>query len=210
MKGLILKDFYMAIKYCRFYLVITVIFAIASIYGDSAFFLFYPVLMAGIIPINLISYDEKSKWNVYAGAFPYTRREYVSVKYIVTLIFLGIGIGLIAIAQAVHMFMTGDVDWNSYVTILSVLPALGLISPCILLPTVFKLGVEKGRIVYFAVIFVVCGTFAVLGALSIDLNMGQFLHNIGSWLIPTALGIGGLLLIASWNLSAYLYQRREI
>ena len=43
MKGLILKDFYMAIKYCRFYLVITVIFAIASIYGDSAFFLFYPV-----------------------------------------------------------------------------------------------------------------------------------------------------------------------
>mgnify|MGYP003062745270 CR=1 FL=1 len=86
----------------------------------------------------------------------------------------------VIIAQAVHMFMTGDVDWNSYVTILSVLPALGLISPCILLPTVFKLGVEKGRIVYFAVIFAVCGTFAVLGALSIDLNMGQFMADTNS------------------------------
>lgn len=210
MKGLILKDFYMAIKYCRAYLVITIIFAIFSTYGNSAFFLFYPVLMAGIIPVNLISYDEKSKWNVYVGAFPYTRREFVSVKYIVTLIFLGIGIALIAIAQAIQMYLSGDADWGSYFMIISVLPALGLISPCILLPTIFKFGVEKGRIVYFAVIFAVCGTFGVLGALSIDINMGQFLSNIGSWLIPTALGIGGLLLMASWNLSTYLYQKREI
>ena len=87
MKGLILKDFYMAMKYCRVYLAITIIFAIASIYGNSTFFLFYPVLMAGIIPVNLISYDEKSKWNVYVGAFPYTRREFVSVKYIVCLLY---------------------------------------------------------------------------------------------------------------------------
>ena len=35
MKGLILKDFYMAMKYCRVYLAITIIFAIASIYGNS-------------------------------------------------------------------------------------------------------------------------------------------------------------------------------
>lgn len=210
MKGLILKDFYMAMKYCRVYLAITIIFAIASIYGNSTFFLFYPVLMAGIIPVNLISYDEKSKWNVYVGAFPYTRREFVSVKYIVTLIFLGIGIGLIAIVQAIHMFISGDVDWNSYFTILSILPALGLIPPCILLPTVFKFGVEKGRIVYFAVILAVCGTFGALGALSLDINTGQLLSNMGSWLIPTALGLGGLLLVASWNLSTYLYQRREI
>ena len=64
------------------------IFAAGAVFSDNLFLLFYPIMMAGVVPISLISYDEKSKWNVYAGVFPYSKEELVSVKYIIALLFL--------------------------------------------------------------------------------------------------------------------------
>ena len=63
MKGLLLKDFYMAMKYCRAYVVIAVVFSLFSIWGNTSFLIAYPILLASVIPVNLISYDEKSKWS---------------------------------------------------------------------------------------------------------------------------------------------------
>lgn len=60
MKGLLLKDFYMAMKYCRAYVVIAVVFSLLSIWGNTSFLLAYPVLLASVIPVNLISHDEKA------------------------------------------------------------------------------------------------------------------------------------------------------
>lgn len=60
MKGLLLKDFYMAMKYCRAYVVIAVVFSLFSIWGNTSFLIAYPILLASVIPVNLISYDEKA------------------------------------------------------------------------------------------------------------------------------------------------------
>ena len=57
MKGLLLKDFYMAMKYCRTYVVIAVVFSLFSIWGNTSFLIAYPILLASVIPVNLISYD---------------------------------------------------------------------------------------------------------------------------------------------------------
>lgn len=43
MKGLLLKDFYMAMKYCRAYVVIAVVFSLLSIWGNTSFLLAYAV-----------------------------------------------------------------------------------------------------------------------------------------------------------------------
>lgn len=210
MKGLLMKDFYMAVKYCRAYLALTVIFAVCSVFGDNMFLILYPILMAGVIPVNLISYDEKSKWNVYAGVFPYTRRELVSVKYIVAVIFLGFGIALIAIAQAVNMVSSGNINWNEYFMTIGILPTLGLFTPCVLLPTVFKYGVEKGRVVYYAVVLVICGGFGALVALREDADVVRLLSGLGIGFVPVLLGFGIIILFVSWKLSICFYQTREL
>ena len=76
MKGLLLKDVYMAAKYCRSYLLITLIFLTVSFFGSqNTFFLFYPCLLCGMIPVNLLAYDERSRFLSYTGVRPITRTQ---------------------------------------------------------------------------------------------------------------------------------------
>ena len=60
MRALFLKDWYMAKSYCRSYLFIVAVFAAVSfISSESLFFMAYPTIMFGILPVTLISYDER-------------------------------------------------------------------------------------------------------------------------------------------------------
>lgn len=210
MKGLLLKDLYMAVKYCRFYVAISLVFAAASIWGNNIFFMIYPILMTTVIPVNLISYDEKSKWNIYVGTFPYTREELVSIKYIMTLIFLGIGILMIVAAQAVKMIIYGALDWRLLGLFTASLPVVGLIGPCIMLPAIFKFGVEKGRGIFYGVIIVVCALYGAVGAIGTDAEIMTFLLTGGIWIVPAFLAAGLLLLWGSWRLSVKFYEKREL
>ena len=83
MKGLLLKDLYMVVKYCKAYLLIAVVFLAVSLMGsDNLFFIFYPCLLCGMIPVNLLAYDERSRWPQYCGTLPYTKGQIVSGKYL--------------------------------------------------------------------------------------------------------------------------------
>ena len=62
MSGLLLKELYMARKYCRLHLVITVLFLGMAMLpsAENLFLLFYPSAMASFIPVTLLSYDTQS------------------------------------------------------------------------------------------------------------------------------------------------------
>ena len=165
MKGLLLKDFYMAVKYCRAYVVIAVVFSLLSIRGNTSFLLAYPVLLAGVIPVNLISYDEKSRWNSYSGVFPYSRKQLVSVKYLIALIALAFAIVLVLIGQTAGMLLNNTFDGNFLLSLAALLPAMGILAPSLMLPAIFKFGAEKGRIVFYVIIYGFCAVFGALSAI---------------------------------------------
>ena len=76
MKGLLLKDWYLARKHCRAFLLILFVFAIVSAYSENNVFpVLYPIILSSILPVTLVSYDERSKWQFYADTMPYKRRE---------------------------------------------------------------------------------------------------------------------------------------
>lgn len=51
MKGLLLKDFYMAAKYCKAVLLLVIVFLAASFLGEeNIFFAVYPSMIAGSFP----------------------------------------------------------------------------------------------------------------------------------------------------------------
>lgn len=107
MKGLLLKDFYMATKYCKSYLFVLVAFLAASCCGKtSMFFCYYPCMIFGLIPVNMLSYDERSKWNVYSAALPYSKAQIVSGKYIIGIAAQLAVIIITAATQAVKMQIT--------------------------------------------------------------------------------------------------------
>ena len=74
MKGLLLKDWYMMKMYCKSYHFIAVVFvALSLVSNGNMFFVFYPCLLCGMIPVNLLGYDERSRWMQYSGTMPFTK-----------------------------------------------------------------------------------------------------------------------------------------
>lgn len=210
MKGLLLKDFYMAMKYCRAYVVIAVVFSLLSIWGNTSFLLAYPVLLASVIPVNLISYDEKSRWSRYCGVFPYSRQQLVSVKYLMALIFLAFAIVLVLIGQIARMLLNNTFDVNVVLSLVALLPAMGILAPSLMLPAIFKFGAEKGRVVFYVIICGFCAAVGVLGAIGEEADLANLMISMQSWLIPVITSVSVVLLAASWLLSIKVYRKKEI
>ncbi len=208
MKGLLLKDFYMVIKYYKMYLLILIAFIIGSIGSDDNFFFaFYPCLISGMIPVNLLAYDERSRWNQYCQTLPYTKTQIVSGKYLMGLFVQIAVIILSALAQAVRMNIKGVFDIKSYLMIITMLLILSFFSSSISLPFMFKLGVEKGRTAYFVMIGVICGGSVVASNLLKNIRAIK-LSIIGllSIFCIAAVSIYAL----SWYLSVVFYKKREV
>ncbi len=208
MKGLVLKDLYMMKKYCKAYLLIAVVFiAISFASSENLFFVFYPCLLCGMIPVNLLSYDERSKWLQYSETMPYTKGQIVSGKY---LIGLGTQVTILlitGIAQAIRISINGTFVLGEYLVLMMLLLIMSLLASSITLPFIFKLGVEKGRMAYYIMVGIVCASsIASSNLLSGGVQAEIKLKGILPLICLVGIGIYAL----SWYLSVVFYKNREI
>lgn len=204
MKGLLLKDYYMITKYCRINFIFSIIFiAVALVNEENIFFLFYPCLMAGTIPMTIFSYDEREKWNEYCETLPYKTSEIVSAKYISGIILTVLTVLVISLAEAAKMLYTGTFSFDSLLTLITAAFAASLVSPSLMMPFVYKFGNEKGRTVNFFAIVVVG---AIFGVIQTFLEEGT-LPDLQTVLLIGAAG-SVLLYVLSWNISIKLYSSK--
>lgn len=208
MKGLILKDLYMTRKYFRSYLLILAVFlAVSLVQADNLFFCFYPFLICAMIPVNLLAYDERSHWDVYSLTLPVKRDMIVSAKYLLGLMIQGIVFLLTALVQGVRFAIVPPFQVESYLVLLSLLAMVSLISSSITLPFMFKLGVEKGRMAYYVMIFAICGGAGVAGfAFNEQL---QTTIPFGS-VLALGVALAAAVYALSWYLSIIFYRKREL
>ena len=208
MSGLLLKELYMARKYCRLHLVITVLFLGMAMLpsAENLFLLFYPSAMASFIPVTLLSYDTQSKWDVYFDTLPTSRVQYVSAKYLIGLILGELVLALTAVTQLLAIRLNGEIGLNQLLPLLWGLQAITLVLPTLCLPPIFKLGVEKGRIWSLVMIAVTFGGGAGLTVGVKDWGSFSLPGNLSVWLL-----LGAIVLYAlSWLLSIRLYRTREL
>ncbi len=208
MKGLLLKDLYMMKKYCKAYLLITVVFiAVSFASSENLFFVFYPCLLCGMIPVNLLGYDERSRWLQYSETMPYTKEQIVSGKY---LIGLGTQVSVLlitGIAQAIRMRVSGAFMLGEYLVLMMLLLIMSLLASSITLPFMFKLGVEKGRMAYYIMIGIVCaGSIIASNLLSGGFQAEVKLNGILPFICLVGIGLYAL----SWYLSIVFYKKREL
>ncbi len=208
MKGLLLKDWYMVKKYCRSYLLITIVFVAVSLVSDgNMFFVFYPCLLCGMIPVNLLGYDERSRWMQYSGTLPYTRTQIVCGKYIIGLLAQLAILVVTGIAQAAKMIATGDFVFGDFVVLMLLMLIVSTFTSSISLPFVFKLGVEKGRIAYYIMVGFVCGA----SVLASSVFRRQLMSEIQPNIVLTVLAIVGIgVYIFSWYMSVVFFKKREM
>lgn len=208
MKGLLLKDLYMIAKYCRLYIILSIFFCGMSLFnGENLFLIFYPSMLCGMIPVNLLAYDERSKWLSYSRTMPYTDKQVVASKYLIGLSAQGVMLVVTAIAQVIRMTRDGVFDIQAFAALMIILLAMSLISSSISLPFMFKLGVEKGRMAYFIAVGFVCA-FSVIASKSLS-SAALASHSL-KVLLPIIAIVAISIYALSWYLSVVFYKKREI
>ncbi len=208
MKGLIIKDLYQVGRYCRTMLMVIALFLGVSFFSrENEFFTYYPCLLCGMIPVTLLSYDERSGWSRSALSMPVTRSQLVSGKYLIGLIMVAAATVISAVAAVIRSGVTAGAPMTAaeLVRTAEIMLAVGLMAPALCMPWMFKLGVEKGRMAYYAVIMLFFGGSAAV-------TVG--LREQGSVTIPAGAGhalllVAAVLFAASWALSAAFYKTKE-
>ena len=149
MKGLIIKDFINLKKQSKvigalviFYLLISITSKNNSMFGAMMLMLF------AMMPITAISYDEKANWDKYGLTMPVSRTDMVLSKYILGLILSSFALILNFIAQ---IFMGTEMNTEN-ITVIFVIFGISILFISLLLPIIFKFGVEKGRMLMIVVL----------------------------------------------------------
>ncbi len=205
MIGLLRKDLYMAAAYCRTYLLILVAFlGVGLVNGENSFFLIYPMIIGMMLPVSILAYDERFKWHLACDTLPCTRAQAVSAKYILTLLLVLLVFLLTMLVQGIRLYRLGNPE--PLRDLPGLLLPIGLVGPAVLMPVIFRLGVEKGRLFYYLLVGVIC-------AAAVFLSSGESpINPMAAAKLPGAVTvIGSLVLFAlSWGLSILLYQKREL
>lgn len=207
MKGLLLKDWYMAKKYCRAHLFIAVIFlAVSFVQDDNLFFLTYPSIFIATIPTVLLSYDERCKWDEYCGTLPCSKKQIVSEKFIFGLA-LTIPLVIISgIIRGVKTGIAGSFAMSEVMILCSVVTLAAALVTAVTMPFMIKLGVEKGRIAYYVMI----GLATALAVIMPDIISADMSREMDGTFVPMAFAAAVLLYAVSWYLSVKFYEKREI
>ncbi len=204
MKGLLLKDWYLTLKYARFLMLFAVIYGVAGVFRqDFAAFSILPVMMIALLPQTLFSYDEREKWTEYAQALPISRAQYVTGKYIFGACCYAAYLALLSI---LHL-AAGTEDYG---TLLALQFSVGLLAPSILLPFLFRFGSEKGRMAYLIVIAAFFGAAMVLTQGLAQERGGIVALVCGMFPVWVLCPVMMAAYVVSWRISVAFYQKREI
>lgn len=151
MKGLILKDLLNLRKNLK-----TII--IMCLFYTLLFSTLNPTFLSGMITIlfamqilTTFSYDDYSKWNMYALSLPITKKQLVLSKYILGISFIIFGGVFSFILTSLLSLFEGSFILGDLVASIIGSTGIMILMILILLPLIFKYGVERSRIMLLAI-----------------------------------------------------------
>lgn len=204
MKGLFYKEARCLWQYGKSYILMVVVFFGLSMVNDggiNTMWLLYPVFLLASLPASLLNADEKDGWMMYCDILPVTRRQIVTVKYVICAI-LAAAVTLLAIAAALVRGQLDPAFRAELKTLLPLMPLTGLTAPALMFPAMFRLGAIKGRTVYISVVILVAAACAVL----------MIADGASARAVPFALSlvISLAVFVGSWALSVKWFRAREL
>lgn len=210
MKGLILKDLLNMKSSLKMFTLMVVIYAVVFIpQGNSSFMAGFTILISTILIVTTMAYDDTAKWDKYALTMPLTRKDIVLSKYLVMICFSVIG----AVVGVVFTLVAGIFQKNLAIlaTLLQVgiILSVALIFGSLLLPLMYKFGVEKARL-----IMILCALLPT----GVVILLSQFFKNSATPVISEDLLLGILYatpiiaiaaLVLSFLASVHIYKKKE-
>lgn len=200
MKGLLLKDIYTLTKQLKLFLVLIVVFAVWPGFSMAGFAICYSTML----PITALAYDERSKWNKLAATMPYSAEDMVLSKFVLGYICIGCSAAISLISRVIYSTVKSgaispEIFWETLCFVF-----VGLIFAAINMPVMIRFGVEKGRLIFFAMIFI-----AAIAAMLFSSNFAVTAVNFPPALIILILfGSSVAANIISMGLSQKYYKKQ--
>lgn len=202
MKGLLLKDWYLTVRYGKMQLIFAVVYGvIGAVLPEANAFVALPVMLIALLPNTIYAYDEREKWTTYVRALPVTDAQYVTGKYLYGAICLAVYFALLTVANLA--FRTEGFAGQFMMFFVG-----GLLMPSIMMPFMFRFGTEKGRLAYLIVFGSGMAAALALANSTFFSDVFAAVERFGvPWwsLYPIAIA----LYVLSWRLSIVLYRSRK-
>ena len=148
MRAVLLKDILNLKQQAKIYIIIIAVWAAVSfINKDAVFFCALTMLISIMFPMTAVGYDEKSKWEPYALTMPITRAQAALSKYILAFI---ASVFIFIISFAASVLITHNPAYSFALSAVFLLA--GMTGVSVILPIVYKFGVEKGRVVMMIIL----------------------------------------------------------
>lgn len=210
MKGLILKDLYNLKKQTKLFVILGIFYILFGILQKNpSFGIVICTVFLIILPITAYSFDERDKWNSLAVTMPVKRSHLVLSKYILAGIFTLVGLAFSAVCALAVAAAGTEVSVRELVLSALVSAGVGITGLSLVLPVVFKLGTEKGRIFMMAVFLIPSMMIVVIGRLYPDYRF-TVTPELMRILPFAAVGLLVFILIVSMAVSVRIMQKKEI
>ena len=149
MKGLLIKDLYNLRKYSRTLLMVLIFYLVFGVVTSNITFVTgMVIILCAMLPINVMSFDERSKWERYALSMPTGRKMLVLEKYLLSLGFVIVGALISLVASVITSLASPGVNLQEQIFAIVGVMGIGLLYVAITLFFSFKLGVERCRMIY--------------------------------------------------------------
>lgn len=209
MKSLMLKDIIALKSYLKTLFVLIGFFVVVTFSMDEPSFLSGMIILTvTMFPITTFSYDKFAKWDLFSQTLPITRKQAVTSKYMLGLMSIALGV-MVAIVLYFVISIVKSLKLEVFFTLQANI-AIGLVAVIflsIMLPLVYKFGVERSRLLMIMVLGIPSLLFFGLSKSNIDLS---FLSEITATQFIIVSGLVALCaFIISFFTSVRIYENME-
>ncbi len=159
MLGLIEKDLRLTLSRKQTLVIFCIMALFMGLSMDGSFIIAYLTMLASILAVGTISYDEFDNGFAFLMTMPFDRKTYVREKYLFSLVFAA---GAWCVGAA--LYCIGSIIRHNPVNLAEELPVLLALIPvmylasALMIPLQLKYGSEKSRVV----LFIIFGVIAIL------------------------------------------------
>ena len=211
MVGLLYKEFYTLKRYLRSYSVVFFVFLLESISMKSPMYLQSMLSMClGMLVLTGMSYDKSYGWDRMVQTLPVKRESIVLSKYVSSVILNIFSLVVSTIVGIIiSMFIPMGADVLSELCFMAVmLLSILMLAYALIFPIIYKVGVERARIVMAAVFIIpVLLVMNLFEDVSPDLLLWIEEHFVISGILFIAFSL--ICYIVSYFISVKIYKNKE-
>jgi len=206
MKGLIKKDLFIIKNNLKIILILFIVFFITGL-QNSTDMSYIPITLSVVLFLSTFSYDEYNKWDAYAITLPNGRVNIVKSKYIATIILVVITSLISLVLNLLTGYINNSINFEETLSMLTGITFSIILIQSISYPIIFKFGIEKGRLLLFASIFIIISLLSLI-PLSINISSNIIVFIEKYWIILLLL-LTSLVLSISYQISKKIYLKKE-